>query len=108
MVLVLGATGDSYQKLYERLSSLARSAGLREAGWHTDSLGRIEPDDEAAVVIKKAQHRVYQHIERLVGSSSLPRGSPWPDYWEPKPSSKARPQFACGYFAAAAGQSPGA
>jgi hypothetical protein len=98
VVLVLGATGDSYQKLYERLSSLAHSAGLTEAGWHTDSLGRIEPDDEAAVVIKAAQHCVYQHIERLVGSSSLPRGKDWPDYWDARPSPKARPQFALRLF----------
>ena len=98
VVLVLGATGDSYQKLYDRLSSVARNAGLSRADWHNDNLGRIERDDEAARVIKETQHRVYRHIEGLVGSSSLKRGKTWPDYWDPRPSPKARPRFALRVF----------
>jgi len=98
VVLVLGATGDSYRKLYEWLSLLAQDAGLRAAGWHRDSLGRIEATDEAARVIKETQYRVYQHIEGLVGPSSLKTGKAWPDYWDPRPSAKARPQFALRVF----------
>lgn len=98
IVLVLGATGDSYQKVYERLSSLALESGLRDAGWHADNLARIEPTDPSARVIKEAQHRVFRHIAGLVGSSAFQRGKAWPDYWSPEPSPKARPQFALRVF----------
>lgn len=70
VVIVLGATGDSYQKIYEQLSLVAQNAGLTEAGWHSDDLGELDPEDTAPYIIKMAQHRVYLHIERLVGVDS--------------------------------------
>ncbi len=94
VVVVLGAIGDSYQKIYEHLSSLAQATGLADAGWHSDQLGAIDQDDEAPHIIKAAQHRVYQHIEQLVGPGSLRREPAWPDYWDPQPSPKARSRFA--------------
>lgn len=98
VVTVLGATGDSYQRVYKRLTILAQDAGLRGAVWHRDALGDIEPGDEMARVIKEAQYRVYRHIEQLVGPESLKRDKAWPDYWDPKPSPKARPRFALRVF----------
>jgi hypothetical protein len=98
VVMVLGATGDSYQRVYKRLTTLALDAGLGGAAWHTDALGDIEPGDEMAHVIKAAQYRVYRHIEQLVSPESLKRDNAWPDYWDPKPSPKARPRFALRVF----------
>ena len=98
VVVVLGATGDSYQRVYDSLAALARESGLREADWHTDTLGHLEPTDEAARIIKAAQHRVYQHIEQCAGSSAIDKSSAWPDYWEQEPSPKARPRFALRIF----------
>jgi hypothetical protein len=98
MVMVLGATGDSYQRVYKRLTILAQDAGLRKAAWHTDVLGDIEPGDEMTRVIKAAQYRVYRHVEQLVSPGSLKRDKAWPDYWDPKPSPKARPRFALRVF----------
>ncbi len=94
VVLILGATGDSYQKIYEQISSLARSVGLKDADWHNDDLGELDPNDQAAAIIKGAQHRVYQHLERLVAPDSLQREPAWPDYWNASPSLRARPRFA--------------
>ena len=94
VVIVLGATGDSYQRIYERIALLARGAGLTDGGWHRDHLGEWDPNDAAPQIIKEAQHRVYQHLERLAGPTSLRRESAWPDYWTAQPSSRARPRFA--------------
>jgi hypothetical protein len=98
VVILLGATGDTYQRIYAHIAALARKAGLREARWHTDSLGRIDPNDEAAQRIKESQYRVYQHLESLVGPAALNRSNRWPDYWNPNPSPKARPRFALRIF----------
>jgi len=98
VVIVLGATGDAYQRIYARIAALARNAGLREAMWHTDSLGRIDPTDEAAQWIKESQYRVYQYLESLVGTDALDRSKRWPDYWNPTPSHRARPRFALRIF----------
>jgi hypothetical protein len=98
VVIVLGSTGDSYQKIYEQVATIAREARLLEAGWHTDELGPIEPQKEAARIIKLAQNRVYRWLEGLVGSEKLAKGKEWPDYWNPEPSPKSRPQFALRIF----------
>ena len=98
VVIVLGSTGDSYQNIYEQVAGIAREERLLEAGWHTDTLGRIEPQDEAARLIKSAQNRVYRWLEGLVGAERLERGKAWPDYWSAEPSAKSRPKFALRIF----------
>lgn len=98
IVVVLGATGDSYQDIYKQLSLIAQGAGLMDAGWNSDSLGEPDRDDESPYIIKNAQHRVYQHIEQLVGPESLRKGPAWPDYWNAQPSSRARLRFALRVF----------
>jgi hypothetical protein len=98
VVIILGGTGDSYQKIYKSLAQLAREEDLTEAGWHTDSLGRIDYADAAARTIKLAQNRVYLRLEQLVGSKALEKTKGWPDYWNPNPSPKTRRQFALHIF----------
>lgn len=98
VVVVLGATGDSYQKIYQQLSLVAQNARLAEAGWHSDDLGELDAEDKAPYIIKTAQNRVYQHIERLVGLDALERTPAWPDYWNAQPSLRARPRFALRVF----------
>lgn len=89
IVLVLGGTGDSYQRIYEHVKVLALDEGLREAAARTTFLER---DDEVARIIKAAQHRVYQHIES-VSDRVLDHAPSWPDYWTREPSPKSRPKF---------------
>jgi len=98
VIIVLGGTGTSYQDIYERIADIARRAGLREAGWHTDTLGRIKPTDSVAKLVKESQHRVYQYLAAVVGSDGLKRDRAWPDYWSPKPSARARPKFSLRVF----------
>jgi hypothetical protein len=98
VVIVLGSTGDSYQKIYERIAAIAREEGLLEAGWHTDTLGRIEPQDEVACLIKSAQNRVYRRLEGLIGADKLEKDKAWPNYWTAEPSAKSRPKFSLRVF----------
>jgi hypothetical protein len=98
VVIVLGSTGDSYQKIYERVTDIAREERLLEADWHTDSLGRIPRHDESARLIKSAQNRVYRWLEGVVGAERLERDKAWPDYWTVEPSAKSRPKFALRIF----------
>ena len=97
VVLMLGGTGDAYQKIYERVAAIAHEVGLLEPTSEIDTTSRLR-DDAAARIIKVAQHRVYQHISGLVGIEALQRQKAWPDYWTEKPSPRARPRFAFRVF----------
>ena len=97
-VVVLGGTGDEYQDVYLQLTAIVRDEGFGEATWRSGTVGRIGPEDVRAQIIKSAQHRVYEYLARVVGPDSLPRTRQWPDYWNERPSSKARPRFALHAF----------
>jgi hypothetical protein len=96
VVVILGGTGDNYQQIYDGIAQIARREGLRQSNWRTDSLGKYV--EEAAEIIKQAQHRVYLHLESLVGSDALVKSRCFPDYWNPQPSPKTRPKFALRVF----------
>lgn len=98
VVIVLGATGDPYQVVYTQLGQLARAAGLREPVRPADAIPSGDVGDSASRRIKAAQHQVYQCLERAVGGAALCRDKAWPDYWNPEPSSKARPKFGLRVF----------
>jgi len=103
VVIILGGTGDSYQRMYQSLAVLAGEEDLTEAGWHTNSLGRIDDGGAAARTIKLAQNRVYLHLEQPVGSDALEKTKDWPDYWNPNPSPKIADASRCTYFGGVAG-----
>lgn len=97
IVVVLGATGGTYQEVYERLAELADDAHLLQDRWDTDNLGHAM-EARIAERIKGAQYRVYEHLAQLINDPPLPRGNDWPDYWTPEPSRKARNKFALRVF----------
>lgn len=105
VVMILGGTGDNYQVIYDRVAALARRQGLREGSWQTNTLGRMDAGDESARIIKESQYRVYLHLEGLVGEQALCKAKDWPDYWNPTPSSRARPRFDLRIFRRGPGQS---
>jgi hypothetical protein len=95
VVIVLGATGDSYQRIYRHVVEIANSGGLKDVGLMS-ALRGIE--NYAAVRIKEAQHRVYLYLENVVGPNALSKSKAQPDYWNPGPSPKSRPIFALRIF----------
>ena len=97
VVVVLGGTGDDYQKIYARLAQFACDAKMIRDEWDTDTLGD-QIDDCFSTRIKVAQHTVYEHLVTLANSPPLPQTNQWPDYWEPEPSPKARSKFALRVF----------
>jgi hypothetical protein len=96
IAVVLGATGDSYQRIYAQLEQLAVDNGFVSAGaWHADDLGRN--GEAASERIKRCQYYVYRHLAAIVGDENL-QTEGWPDYWSPVPSPRTRPKFALRTF----------
>lgn len=98
VVIVIGARGNPYPQIYERVAAVAKEEGLTQADWHTDNLGRIGHEDDAARLINQAQHRLYRYLEQAVGADALVKSSAWPDYWTSMPSPQARPRFGLRIF----------
>jgi len=95
-VIVIGARGSHYPKIYSDLISIAEDAGLVCLDSVPGVLGRNEYE-VAARVIKKAQHQVYVHLESIVGKDQLSQDG-YPDYWSPEPHPKKRVDFALRVF----------
>jgi len=94
-VIVLGATGGSYQRIYKRVVEIANAGGLKDLGLMSALRGI---GNYTAARIKEAQHRVYLYLENVVGPDALSKSKAWPDYWNPRPSPKSRPIFALRIF----------
>ena len=94
-VIILGATGDRYQEIYNELARLACDGRLTRGEWDTDCLG--DRVDGFLARIKHAQFDVYQHLECLASAGALSRVNR-PDYWVRAPSPKTRTKFALRVF----------
>ena len=97
VVIISGATGKRYQEIYEQLTQLAHNARMKHDEWNSNSLGE-QIDSRLIARMNQAQHTVSLHLENLAGNSPLPKSSEWPEYSDPKPSSKVRRNFALRVF----------
>lgn len=120
VVLILGATGSQYQKVYSRLTTLAQINGLRKLTELDVCLGQDTQVAKAQEEIKKCQHAVFQHLLHITGRQHLPETLKasefpytefakqiklkipatirWPDYWNPAPFPGKRVEFSFHVF----------
>ena len=112
VVLIIGAVGNQYEKIYDSLSKIAEQHRLNRF-----ELPEILDEDsafkQAQKVVKNAQNSVYQFLEQIAGAENLPRQIArseyyhcefleshfrnnfpdmikWPDYWKPEPNPRKR------------------
>ena len=97
VVIILGATSDNYQEIYEQLAQLARDARMKHDEWNSNELGD-QIDSRLIARINHAQRTVYLHLEGLVDNPPLPQTSEWPEYSDPTPSPRVRRNFALRVF----------
>jgi hypothetical protein len=115
IVVFLGATGNHYEDIYQRLSTIARNSGLRKLTDIDAILGRSSQSRNAQIVIKRCQHVVFQHLISIAGKQNLPEHRAiegfyyrdfaeemhlglsktirWPDYWKATPYENKRLEF---------------
>lgn len=97
VVIVLGARGTQYEAIYKELETLAQDCGLKHLADISQEMGS-QSYSEAAPVIKRSQHNVFCHLERVAGVARILRHKSYPDYWNPLPSSKKRSKFGLRIF----------
>ncbi len=116
VVLIIGAVGNQYEKIYDCLSKIAEQHRLNRLFELPESLGENPAVKRAQIVVKKAQNSVYQFLEQIAGAENLPQQIArskyyhrefvelhlgddfpkmirWPDYWNPEPNPKKRMTF---------------
>lgn len=98
VALILGATGGSYQTIYEKIANIARRSGLVEKNWQTDNLGELLDDNMPSDVMKMAQYNVYKKLIEMVDDKCLNKGPDWPNYWTPEPFRNNKSMFALKVF----------
>jgi hypothetical protein len=97
VVIVVGARGNHYQGIYGDLTRVAKECGMFGLSDVQEVLGR-DSYSVAAPVIKQAQYRVYEHLEKIVGKDQLGHSREYPDYWSPEPNPRKRVDFALHVF----------
>jgi len=97
-VLVLGATGDDYLRIYRRVSRIAREHALLPVSAQEVRMYRAYADLKASERIKFMQYQVFAYLADLAGDTALARDPECPDYWSPLPSPKSKPKFAFRLF----------
>lgn len=116
VVLIIGAVGNQYEKIYNSLSKIAEQHRLSRLFELPETLGENPAVKQAQRVVKNAQNSVYQFLEQIAGAENLPQQIarskyyhcefveshcrnnfsdiiPWPDYWNPEPNPKKRMTF---------------
>jgi SAM-dependent methyltransferase len=87
VVMLLGAPGhEPIHREVESIMHVGHFRRLPEVPEQLDTTGELE------AMLKRTQHRIYEHLESVVGRDRLPRDG-YPDFWNPEPHPKVQTAF---------------
>ena len=87
VVMLLGAPG--HEPIHRDVESIMDAGHFRRL---PEVPEQLDTTDELEAMLKRSQHRVFEHLASIVGADRLPRDG-YPDYWYPEPHPKVQTAF---------------